>query len=306
VPDVAHPGVEASARETGAALHRRRWPALITAALVSLLALQAANPAVPFSAVDGASVAPSVRAAAATVDVTEGPAPVAELPVPLKAVAAAHTLGLMPVTALVNGSLGVRYISDLPPAGAAARPIVALTFDDGPDPQVTPAVLDILASRGVPATFFMLGRMAAVHPELVRQVAAAGNGVGGHTWNHVDLRTTSDPSYEAEVDRTNRLLSGLAGQDIRCVRPPKGATDARVLTQLNARGMSNVLWSVDPTDWARPGAAEIVRRTLAAVGPGSIILLHDAGGDRSQTLAALPAILDGIHDRGLTPVVLCR
>ncbi|MFN2569370.1 MAG: polysaccharide deacetylase family protein [Candidatus Dormibacteria bacterium] len=273
-------------------------------ALVSLVVtLQASEPPVPLSGRTGA-VAPAVRAAAATVDLTQdegGP----ELPVPLKDAAPAHALGLIASTARGYTSAVVRVVSDLP-GSTPGQPVVALTFDDGPDPRVTPAVLAVLAGRGVPATFFMAGRMAAAHPELVREVAAAGHGVGGHTWNHIDLRTLPDAGYEPEVDRTDQLLAGLSGQDIRCVRPPRGATTMRVAALLAGRGLSTMLWSVDPTDWSRPGAGEIVRRTLSAVRPGSIILLHDAGGDRSQTVAALPAILDGLRDRGLTPVTLCH
>lgn len=267
-------------------------------ALKPLPLIGAGAPATVLPRVVTAAVLP---AAAATVR-TAAP------PVPLKEVAPPHPLGVpTPSPVSPAAPAGIRFLWDLPGSGVAPQaPVVALTFDDGPDPRYTAPILDILGRYGAPATFFMVGRLAAAHPELVLQVASAGHAVGGHTWNHVDLRTLPDAAYPGEVDNTDGLLSTITNQPIRCVRPPRGDTDARVTTLLAARGMANIIWSVDPTDWGQPGPQVIAQRTLAAAVPGAILLLHDGGGDRSQTVAALPLILDGLRARGLTPVPMCR
>jgi len=199
-----------------------------------------------------------------------------------------------------------RLVWEVP--GSVASPgngVVSLTFDDGPWDQYTSQILDILATAGVPATFFAVGLQAHRRPELVRREAAEGHAVEGHTWGHVDLTRLDDSGYGAEVDRTDSLISSLTATPVGCVRPPYGAVNATVVDRLGSRGLTTVLWSVDPADYSRPGTGAIVDRVLGAVRPGSIILLHDGGGDRSQTVAALPAIINGIRARGLGFVAAC-
>jgi peptidoglycan/xylan/chitin deacetylase (PgdA/CDA1 family) len=181
---------------------------------------------------------------------------------------------------------------------------VALTFDDGPDPRYTPRILATLARAKMPATFFMVGRQAAAHPQLVRRVAHAGQAVGGHTWNHARLDRLPPAQVAAEVDCTNRLLARLAGRPVRLLRPPDGAYDREVLDLLAARGLQLVLWTADSRDWARPGVGRIVATVARELRPGAIILFHDGGGDRSQTVAALPTVLRRLHARGYRVVAL--
>ena len=193
--------------------------------------------------------------------------------------------------------------------GSGVKPgdkVVALTFDDGPSPTFTPQVLAILAHYQVHATFFMVGMPAAAHPDLVRQVVAAGNTVGGHTWSHVILTTLADPAaFAAQVDQADSLLGSLTGHPIRCVRPPGGHFDPTVIQRLGARGIATVVWSDDTRDWSKPGTPVIVQRAMSALKPGSIIVLHDGGGDRTQTVAALPTILDAISAAGYRVVPVC-
>ncbi len=181
-------------------------------------------------------------------------------------------------------------------------PAVALTFDDGPWPGSTARILAILRRFHVRATFFMIGSHVARFPEIARQVVRAGMVVGNHSWTHPEHPSVAHlpPSrVRGELARTSRALAAL-GARVRLFRPPAGAYDARVVGVAEDLGMRTVLWSVDPHDWSSGAtAAAIVRAVLGAVGPGAIVVLHDGGGDRSATVAALPAIIRGIRAMGL-------
>lgn len=200
-----------------------------------------------------------------------------------------------PATGLVSHS----------PGSTTSSPLVALTFDDGPDPASTPRILDLLAASHVTATFFVVGRQAQRFPDLVRAEVGEGSAVESHTWNHRRLPGLDEAAFSAEVDRSDDLLAQLIGHRVTCVRPPYGRVDSRVVERLGSRGLTTALWDVDPRDWIRPGAGTIADRVLGRLHPGAVIVLHDGGGDRSQTVAALPRILDGIRARGYLPVPLC-
>jgi peptidoglycan/xylan/chitin deacetylase (PgdA/CDA1 family) len=184
--------------------------------------------------------------------------------------------------------------------------VVALTFDDGPDRSFTPRVLDVLSHYQVPATFFMIGWEAAASPDLVKRVAAAGNGVGSHTWNHVDLTRQSDAGLAIQVDKTEALLSSETGWKVACIRPPQGHENPGLVRRLSQRGLTTVLWSADTRDWTLPGTDTIVRRALADLSPGAIVLMHDGGGDRRETLAALPRIIETVQAQGYRLVPICH
>ena len=209
--------------------------------------------------------------------------------------------GRRPPPAAVRHSPWVRY--HLPIARQAAK-TVALTFDDGPDPRYTPRILRVLAHMRTPATFFMVGRQAAAHPQLVRRVAQAGQQIGGHTWNHRRLDRLPPARAAAEVDCTDRLLSRLTGRPVRLLRPPDGTYDRQVVDLAAARELQLVLWTADARDWMRPGVGQILATVARELRAGAIILLHDGGGDRSQTVAALPRLLRLLHERGYRPVAL--
>jgi peptidoglycan-N-acetylglucosamine deacetylase len=189
------------------------------------------------------------------------------------------------------------------PTGPTVQPhAVALTFDDGPWPVSTRAILRILMRKRAPATFFLIGEQAKARPDLVRAELAAHMEVGDHSWNHpldpplADLHAVD---IRNEIAFTRSVETRL-GVRVTAFRPPGGSWSDQVVTIAGGLGCRVVLWSVDPRDWA-PGATArgIVRHVLSHVHPGSIILLHDGGGDRSATVRALPRIIDGIRRRGL-------
>jgi len=182
---------------------------------------------------------------------------------------------------------------------------VALTFDDGPS-AYTLGVLAVLQQRAVPATFFVVGYEAAAAPDLLRAEVNAGMSVEDHTWDHADLTRLSPTSVDAELQRTADAIQAATGQRPTCFRPPGGATNNTVTNEAARLGLTQVLWNVDPSDYKRPGATTIAARVLSAAnGSGLIVGIHDGGGDRSQTIAALPAIIDGLKARGYSFVRLC-
>jgi len=192
-----------------------------------------------------------------------------------------------------------------PAAGSRGPLPVALTFDDGPWPNSTAQILAILVQRQAPATFFVVGRQVERYPELVRRELAAGMAVGSHSWSHPQpFDRLPVVRIRDEIVRGRRSLQALGVRPVG-FRPPGGATSPAVAATGQAVGDRTVLWSVDPADW-RPGvtADQLVQRVLAGARPGAIVLLHDGGGDRSATVAALPTIIDGLRRLGLTPTVV--
>jgi peptidoglycan-N-acetylglucosamine deacetylase len=178
---------------------------------------------------------------------------------------------------------------------------VALTFDDGPS-EYTGRVLALLEALHVPATFFVVGAQAEAHPELVELELAAGMAVGNHSYSHpwrTPFAGLSRGRILAELDRGARALQRL-GASPALFRPPGGTVSPFVLRAAASRDERVVLWSVDSRDWeAGTTADEIVSRVLGSVEAGSIVLMHDGGGNREATLAALPLIVAGIRARGL-------
>ncbi len=179
---------------------------------------------------------------------------------------------------------------------------VALTFDDGPSPRFTGRVLGVLRRLHAPATFFVVGSLAERYPRIVRWELAAGMAVGNHSYGHPNFpRFERLPSrrLRAEIARGRAALAAL-GIRVGLFRPPGGSFSPKVVRAARELGQRVVLWSVDPVDWQRGiRAKQIVRRVLRAVRPGSIVVLHDGGGNRSATLKALPAIVRGIRAKGL-------
>lgn len=189
------------------------------------------------------------------------------------------------------------------PSGATrAVAVVHPTFDDGPDPTWTPQVLDVMSRYGARGTFFMVGQSVAQERRLVQRVRDEGHAVANHTWSHPQLVALSDAGIRRQLDRTDGVLGATS-----CVRQPYGATNARVERVVRATGHHPVLWDVDPQDWRRPGARAIAERILAGTRPGAVILLHDGGGDRAQTVAGLERALAVMTSKGyaVTPVPGC-
>jgi len=189
-------------------------------------------------------------------------------------------------------------------AGAGERQ-VALTFDDGPGPY-TPKVARILRRAGAGATFFALGSQIAGNAATVRAVADAGFEVADHTQTHPRLPGLSPAEQSREVEDAAAMLRNAGVEPAPLFRPPFGVTDRSTRGYVRSRGLLMVLWSVDTSDYTRPGADAIVKRALAGARPGAIILMHDGGGDRSQTVAALPRILKGLKRKRLRPVTVTK
>ena len=188
---------------------------------------------------------------------------------------------------------------------APGSPVVALTFDDGPSPQITPGMLDTLARYGATATFFVVGSYVNAHPELVRRAIALGNSVQLHTMSHADLTKLSSAQIAGEVDPEIQLLTDVTGHRPTCLRPPYGAWNGNVVNEVSARGVETVIWNVNPGDTeAGSNSSSIASRALAGARPGAVLAMHDSA-TKGATLGALPMILDGLRARGLTPATIC-
>ncbi|WP_238331973.1 polysaccharide deacetylase family protein [Kribbella jejuensis] len=224
-------------------------------------------------------------------------------------------LAVMMLVSAVIGSVVVaaakspaKPVTPTPPAAAPAAvtpsptPLptkyVVLTFDDGPDAEYTPKVLDILALYGAKATFFEVGQNVRKHPELTKQLHAAGHSVQNHTWDHSDLRKLTAARFQQEVRLTDQAIRAQIGSTPGCLRPPYGGVNPAVRQRARQLGKDLVVWTVDSRDWTKPGTAAIVQRVLKNVHSGSVILMHDGGGNRSQTVAALPTILKALKAQG--------
>jgi peptidoglycan/xylan/chitin deacetylase (PgdA/CDA1 family) len=200
-------------------------------------------------------------------------------------------------TSTVSAVSAVSAASTVAAAPARAK-YVYLTFDDGPSTPYTAQILKILRAYGARATFFEIGRNVARYPYLTRRVDQMGHSVQNHTWSHPNLRKVSSATFRSQVQKTDRYIRAQTGYTPRCLRPPYGATNKLVSRRAAALGKSIRLWTTDTRDWSRPGTSVIVRRALARVHSGSVILMHDGGGNRSQTVAALPTILRTLKARG--------
>lgn len=189
-----------------------------------------------------------------------------------------------------------------PPSAAAAvatpAKYVVLTFDDGPDPVYTPKILDILAQYDAKATFFEVGRNVVKHPALTKRIHDAGHSVQNHTWTHADLRHLSATAFKKQVADTDQAIRAQTGQVPGCLRPPYGGISSQVTQRAKAYDKQLVVWTVDSRDWTKPGTAAIVKHVLSGVHNGSVVLMHDGGGNRTQTVAALPTILKALKAQG--------
>ncbi|MEU8436044.1 polysaccharide deacetylase family protein [Streptomyces sp. NPDC029216] len=197
----------------------------------------------------------------------------------------------------VRPAVRTRPLLELP-QGAAAGKAMTLTFDDGPDPRYTPAILDTLGRYGVRAMFFVCGEMATDHRDLLRRMAAEGHVIGNHTWTHPLIPKLGRSALEAEIGRTSEVVEQTVGRPPLWFRAPYGAWN-RAAFEIGADlGMEPLAWTVDTLDWTEPGTAVIVSRVLDGAGPGVITLNHDAGGNRSQSVRALEVYLPQLLARG--------
>ncbi|MCB1360958.1 MAG: polysaccharide deacetylase family protein [Rhodobacter sp.] len=181
-------------------------------------------------------------------------------------------------------------------------PRVALTFDDGPHPTLTPMLLDILAHYRAKATFYVIGQNARRYPEILHRIVAEGHEIGNHSWSHPVLSRLGNASVLREIDRTQEIVWNTVGALPVTMRPPYGAFSHRQMQMLHdERALTTVVWSVDPEDWRRPGVNVVAQRMVRGARPGAVILAHDI---HSPTIRAVPAALEGIQARGLSTVTM--
>ena len=224
----------------------------------------------------------------------------------------------MLLTALATGSVAAYAASTLLPVRgihdwfyrqtlfSSGSDGIALTFDDGPHPQQTPALLDVLAAADAKATFFVVGERAAQHPDIVRRIAREGHAIGNHSWSHRWLPGLSSSKIEEELLRCQQVLGDILGQAPGLVRPPYGSRDYRFYRAASRLRLTPVLWSTDTRDWAGAGERHILG-TLSRARQGAIVLMHDGN---ARAAASLPALrqwfaqrLGGAHP-GMPPTTL--
>lgn len=182
---------------------------------------------------------------------------------------------------------------------STTKKLVALTFDDGPSQTFTPQVLDILQQYQAKATFFVVGKRAEKYPELIKRIAAEGHELANHTYNHPLSPVKADKLAE-ELDKTDEVIFNITQRHTLYFRPPGGKCTKATVEPALDKGYKVVLWTAqeDPKDWSDPGVAKIVSQVVDNVRNGSIIILHDCGGDRTQTVEALPQIIEALQKKG--------
>jgi peptidoglycan/xylan/chitin deacetylase (PgdA/CDA1 family) len=176
---------------------------------------------------------------------------------------------------------------------------LALTFDDGPHPEYTPQILDILKNNGVKATFFVIGKNAELYPELVERMVREGHTVGNHTYAHRPIHEQKEEGFYRDVLKNRSLLSGFSVKD-GLFRPPGGVCDEKVLALGKKLDYDVILWTVDTEDWKAPATERIVNAVLQNVKGGDIILMHDYVAGQSNTPAALEELLPALLEKGYT------
>jgi peptidoglycan/xylan/chitin deacetylase (PgdA/CDA1 family) len=297
----------------------RRQRIGVVLALVLGIAVAVVLVAKPF-ATSGGSSAPSSSSAAATVttgdtakkqdkgeraDTTTTPA-AKTTTTPAKKAPSAAQVKLAKATA--QGNKAIDHVLTYTPwvvRGSKKNREIALTFDDGPS-AFTPRIMKILREEKVPATFFQIGSQIAGNKAIVRQQEREGFVLADHTESHANLPGLSESGQRDQIGTPVEWYEKFGLPKPRLFRPPYGAMNDTTVKVLKRKRMLAVLWSVDTEDWRRPGARKIVEGALAGADNGAIILMHDGGGDREQTIAALPSIIHGLRKRGYKLVTVPR
>jgi peptidoglycan/xylan/chitin deacetylase (PgdA/CDA1 family) len=218
--------------------------------------------------------------------------------------AAAAELGVMQDNPLAKRLNRPSSMPTTPPAGARisysqvniTQPVVAMTFDDGPHPSLTPKLLDILKERNIKCTFFVIGQNAKAYPNIIRRIIAEGHEIAAHTYTHCSLTSRSDDQIRSELKRSEEVLMAAANYRPQLIRPPYGAINTRIKQLMFSEfGYSTIMWSVDPQDWRRPGVSVVTSRLVNGARPGAIMLAHDI---HPPTIQAMPAMFDQLLAKG--------
>lgn len=205
---------------------------------------------------------------------------------------------------IASSHLSTDLDSSVVTAASTSRKVVALTFDDGPDPRYTPKVLKILADHNVKATFFVVGEDALIYPDLVKKEIHAGHEVENHTFTHPDLLKDTDLTPNEEIVWCHEVLTDLTGRSPIYFRPPRKLFDHEILKLVDIYGYRMILWTVCVENRHAGTPNAMARRAVRYVSPGSIILAHDGHLDRSRTVQALPIIIKDLKKKGYKFVTL--
>jgi peptidoglycan/xylan/chitin deacetylase (PgdA/CDA1 family) len=181
-------------------------------------------------------------------------------------------------------------------------PFIALTFDDGPNATLTPKLLDLLATRHLKATFFVVGQNAADHPDILKRAVREGHEIANHSWSHPNLGKMSDEAVRRELQKTDDAIVAAIGKRPTLMRPPYGSITAQQKRWIHAEfGYRIIIWDVDPLDWKRPGPSVVTSRILKETHPGSIVLAHDI---HPPTIEAMPATFEQLQKKGFKSVTV--
>ncbi len=183
---------------------------------------------------------------------------------------------------------------------------IYLTFDDGPHGTWTPQILDLLGQYDASATFFVLGSAANSHPGLIRRMQREGHTIANHSYNHASMAGMSYSQFQWQIRATENAIRNAGGQPAPCLRPPYGAMDGNTRSFARSMGYDIVMWDIDPQDWRQPGAGTIANHVVNRARDGSIVLLHDGGSSRAQTVSATAQILSRLDAQGYQFGALCQ
>ncbi len=199
------------------------------------------------------------------------------------------------------------------PEQSEPEKVIYLTFDDGPDPNWTPQILDILDRYHAGATFYMIGRNAVTFPEVVRQVAEHKQRIAIHGYNHMDMSNLDYQTFYLEVNDSESVIlaalqsePNLASQYVRCLRPPYGLTSDYLYQTAHQMGYEISMWNIDTNDWQQPDPDDMLADILKILEPGKVILMHDGGKEREKTLLGLQLILHELIMQGYRIEPLCN
>jgi peptidoglycan/xylan/chitin deacetylase (PgdA/CDA1 family) len=191
-----------------------------------------------------------------------------------------------------------------PPLAQKVPRIIAFTFDDGPSPEYTPQILTLLSRYHAHATFFVLGTEVKHFPGIAKEILKQGSVIANHGYNHVNYFSVGVTGAAHDAQRLTDLLKKEHIPTAPFYRPPFGNSNQKLVSYMAAHGMTLTLWSIDTRDWAMPGTSFITRKVLSLAEPGAIVLMHDSGGNRTETVHALAAVLPVLQAEGYTFVTL--
>lgn len=204
-------------------------------------------------------------------------------------------LGIFVLLAGITACSAPRLAAETQTSADGSAPMVALTFDDGPHPSLTPKLLDILEGEGVAATFFVIGSLVEANSQIIKRMADGGHQIGNHTWDHKDMRKLSETRVVYTLQRTSEAVEKACGRPTLGTRPPYGGMNSKTEHHIPSEYKPVIMWDVDPLDWKKPGSGVVAQRIISGAKPGAIILAHDI---HSGTIDAIPQVIRELKAKG--------